>query len=90
VLQSAGESIDDGMLSSHSFTDLLLSCLILHPRPCHTAVHRSHDNDTLATLLYTVPALLEDEKVGKFVRWASKQRGRAQQDGHNQQLRYQR
>ncbi|GAB5036797.1 Hypothetical protein NocV09_04900260 [Nannochloropsis oceanica] len=59
-------------------------------RPCHTAVHRSHDNDTLATLLYTVPALLEDEKVGKFVRWASKQRGRAQQDGHNQQLRYQR
>ncbi|EWM20742.1 conserved unknown protein [Nannochloropsis gaditana] len=59
-------------------------------RPCHSAVHRTYDNETLAINFYTVSALLADEKIGKFVRWASKQRGREQKMGHNPLLKYQR
>jgi hypothetical protein len=43
-------------------------------RPCHTAVHRAHSNIDLASYLNTVPKLLEDEKISKFCKWASKQK----------------
>lgn len=32
-------------------------------RPCHSAVHRSHDNDTLGQSFHTVALLLADEKA---------------------------
>jgi len=43
-------------------------------RPCHSAVHRAHDNMTLARSYNTVEKLIEDETVFKFSKWASKQR----------------
>ena len=43
-------------------------------RTCHSAVHRTHDNMTLALNYNTVEQLLEDERIYKFCQWASKQK----------------
>uniref|UniRef100_A0A7S2XRD7 Uncharacterized protein n=1 Tax=Attheya septentrionalis TaxID=420275 RepID=A0A7S2XRD7_9STRA len=43
-------------------------------RPCHSMVHRIHDNKTLAESFHTVDLLLTDENVVKFCKWANKQR----------------
>ena len=34
-------------------------------RPCHSAVHRSHDNDTLGQSFHSVALLLADEKASR-------------------------
>lgn len=43
-------------------------------RPCHSAIHNTHDNMTLALNYNTVGQLLEDERIYKFCQWASKQK----------------
>jgi hypothetical protein len=43
-------------------------------RPCHSAVHRLHDNVTLAAEYCSVERLVQDPAVSKFCQWASKQR----------------
>lgn len=43
-------------------------------RPCHDTVHRTHDNITLALSFNTIDQLLQDEKIAKFAKWASKQK----------------
>lgn len=43
-------------------------------RPCHTAIHRVHCNIDLALRYNTVDKLLEDQKIFKFCKWASKQK----------------
>ena len=43
-------------------------------RPCHSTIHRTHDNMTLAIHFNTVEKLLTDEKILKFCKWANKQR----------------
>jgi hypothetical protein len=43
-------------------------------RPCHSAIHRFHDNMTLAQQYNTTELLLQDQQVYKFCQWASKQR----------------
>lgn len=43
-------------------------------RPCHSTIHRTHDNLTLAREYNTVELLLEDETIYKFCKWASKQK----------------
>ncbi len=35
-----------------------------HFRPCHSAVHRSHDNEALGQSYHSIEALLADEKAG--------------------------
>jgi len=42
--------------------------------PCHSAVHRTHDNIELANRYSTTGLLLKDEHIFKFAKWASKQR----------------
>jgi hypothetical protein len=48
------------------------TCLIC--RPCHSTIHRTHDNLTLARDYSTVELLLGDETIYKFCKWASKQK----------------
>jgi hypothetical protein len=43
-------------------------------RPCHTAVHKAHDNMDLALSYSSVGKLLEDEQISRFCKWANKQR----------------
>lgn len=43
-------------------------------RPCHSHIHRVHDNMTLATRFNTADRLLADPAVHKFAKWASSQR----------------
>lgn len=43
-------------------------------RPCHSAIHRTHDNMTLALHYNNIEQLLEDEHIYKFCQWASKQK----------------
>jgi len=43
-------------------------------RPCHSAIHRTYDNQTLGAHFNTVEKLLGDEAILKFVKWAAKQR----------------
>jgi hypothetical protein len=43
-------------------------------RPCHSTIHRTHDNMTLALNYSSVDLLMEDATIAKFSRWASKQR----------------
>ena len=43
-------------------------------RPCHSTIHRTHDNMTLAIHYNTVEKLLSDETIHKFCKWANKQR----------------
>lgn len=43
-------------------------------RPCHSAVHKAHDNMELALSYSTIDFLLQDPQIAKFCKWASKQR----------------
>jgi hypothetical protein len=43
-------------------------------RPCHSAVHNTHDNMVLALQYNTVEQLLNDEAIYKFCQWAHKQK----------------
>jgi hypothetical protein len=43
-------------------------------RPCHSAIHKAHDNMDLALNYNTLELLLADEQVYKFCKWASRQR----------------
>jgi hypothetical protein len=51
---------------------LQMTCSIC--RPCHTTIHRTHDNMTLALQFNTVDKLLGDKTIYSFCHWASKQR----------------
>jgi len=58
-------------------------------RPCHNAIHRLIDEDTLAESFNTLELLMEDERVLKWAKYCSKQRvNRSKADGHAQKLRY--
>ncbi len=43
-------------------------------RPCHSALHKAHDNMDLALLYCTVELILQDPQMAKFCKWANKQR----------------
>lgn len=43
-------------------------------RQCHSTVHSTHDNVTLAETYNSVEKLLQDETIYKFCKWANKQR----------------
>lgn len=43
-------------------------------RSCHSTIHRSYGNMTLATDFSTTELLLQDEKIYKYCKWASKQK----------------
>ena len=42
--------------------------------PCHSTIHRTHDNLTLALQYNTLEKLLDDPTIIKFSKWANKQR----------------
>ena len=44
-------------------------------RLCHRAIHRFHDEMTLARELCTLEALREDERLRQHARWAARQDG---------------
>jgi len=46
---------------------LMRTCNIC--RPCHSAIHNTHDNMTLALSYNTVEQLLQDEQIYKFCHW---------------------
>lgn len=48
------------------------TCLIC--RPCHSAIHNTHDNMALALHFNTIDSLLSDKQVYKFCQWANKQK----------------
>ena len=60
--------------ASHSKEDLLTTIAVC--RLCHNAIHRFHSNKTLAEELYSIPLLKNDEKIGSFCKWVSKQGSR--------------
>ena len=43
-------------------------------RPCHSMIHKCHDNWTLAMEYWSVERLLEDPQIYRFCRWASRQK----------------
>lgn len=43
-------------------------------RPCHSMIHRQHDNLALATDYNTLDKLLDDPAILPFCKWANKQR----------------
>jgi len=60
-------------------TDKAVVRAILHHtcdicRQCHTTVHRTHTNMELALNYNSVDKLLEDDRIAKFCKWASKQK----------------
>lgn len=83
-----GPGLEDVLNDSHSHRrcrSFLLSSdkvsirAILHDtcdicRQCHWTVHQTHTNMELALFFSTVEKLLEDEKISKFCKWASKQK----------------
>ncbi|KXZ47559.1 hypothetical protein GPECTOR_34g718 [Gonium pectorale] len=59
-------------------------------RPCHSAIHRTYDNKTLAAHYYTLHRLLASEPLQKFVAWARKQKVTTASDITNPRFRYRR
>ncbi|PNW78591.1 hypothetical protein CHLRE_09g390800v5 [Chlamydomonas reinhardtii] len=59
-------------------------------RPCHSAIHRTYDNKTLAASYSTLEALLQSEPLQKFIRWAQKQKVTTREDMANPNFRYRR
>lgn len=43
-------------------------------RPCHSALHKAHNNMDLALSYCTVNLILQDGQMAKFCKWASKQK----------------
>lgn len=43
-------------------------------RMCHSTVHKFFSNDELADHFYTIDLLVEDERVARYAKWASKQK----------------
>jgi hypothetical protein len=43
-------------------------------RPCHSHIHKTYDNWTLATQFNTLERLLDDPAIARFAKWASQQR----------------
>ncbi|CAM9963975.1 unnamed protein product [Scytosiphon promiscuus] len=72
------------------YSDAVLNQTIAICRPCHSAVHRTHDAATLAERFTTPEELLADETIGRFVAWARKQRTTSKEDSRNNLLRYRR
>lgn len=63
---------DAGQIKSYIKTALRATCCVC--RPCHDAIHKRHDNMTLALNFNTLEKLLSDERILAFGRWAHKQR----------------
>jgi len=60
-------------------------------RPCHSAVHSFEDEKTLAARFNTVPLLMADERVQRFVAYIAKQRvnrTQAENDAGAKGMRY--
>ncbi|CAM9517395.1 unnamed protein product [Ascophyllum nodosum] len=72
------------------YSDEVLNRTIATCRPCHSAVHRAHDERTLAERFTTREELLQDEAIGRFVAWVQKQRVTKKEDAKNNVLRYRR
>ncbi|CAM9561845.1 unnamed protein product [Choristocarpus tenellus] len=70
------------------YSDEFLARTISICRPCHSAIHRTHDALTLAERFRTVESLLADEGIGRFVAWASKQKTTSWEDANNNLLHY--
>ena len=49
-------------------------------RACHSSIHRSEDNRTLALEWNTLDKIMSHEQIAKFVAWASKQPTRSKAD----------
>ncbi|KAG5191110.1 hypothetical protein JKP88DRAFT_297311 [Tribonema minus] len=43
-------------------------------RPCHSMIHSTHDELTLALHYFTLARLLDDPTIRKFCAWATKQK----------------
>ena len=59
---------------SHATIRNYLSQVCSICRPCHSTVHRIHDEWELATEFHTIDQLLECTEIRKFAMWANKQR----------------
>ena len=72
--KSGGDGDGDGARArARTIRDFLhRTCLIC--RPCHSEVHRLHDEMELAERFPTVERLLEDEDLVRFCKWASGQK----------------
>jgi hypothetical protein len=64
-------------LRACGFTLAELGAVLMVCRQCHNAVHEHIDEATLASAHYTADLLLAHAGVLSFVRWAAKQRSRA-------------
>jgi hypothetical protein len=58
---------------------LTLLCIVrLRPPfvsgPCHSAIHKFEDEKSLAANFHTIPLLLADERVQKWVKYISKRK----------------
>ena len=70
---SSSTQLTDRAAQRHMARQMLQRvCLIC--RQCHTAVHRTHDNMTLAVEYNTIDKLIQEPAIYKFCKWASKQK----------------
>ena len=72
-LEHTLETLNDNV-STKSCVQRVLRRTCLICRPCHSAVHSTHDNMTLALSYNTIDQLLSDERIYKFCHWASRQK----------------
>jgi hypothetical protein len=69
--------------------DFLNTCIMIC-RPCHSAIHRFIDNETLASSYNTMDKLLTHEKVQRWIPYIAKQKTTTKADALNPKLRYRR
>ncbi|BBN20096.1 hypothetical protein MPTK1_8g16410 [Marchantia polymorpha subsp. ruderalis] len=63
-----------GMLKKGMYTKQNINDGIDICRPCHSAIHKLFDHETMALKVNTLEKILEDERVQRWVRYAEKQR----------------
>ncbi|KAG6550426.1 hypothetical protein Mapa_008389 [Marchantia paleacea] len=63
-----------GMLKKGMYTKQNINDGIYICRPCHSAIHKLFDHETMALKVNTLGKILEDERVQRWVRFAEKQR----------------
>ena len=74
LLEDYDTNLPGDRSTQRQYTKQQLQRVCLICRHCHNAVHRAHDNLTLALEYNSIDKLLQDEAIYKFCKWASKQK----------------
>lgn len=78
------------MLRKNLYSKEECAVVVLVCRPCHSALHRFEDEETLALSYNSLEKILAHPKVVPWIKYIAKQRVTSRSDALNRKLHYRR